>query len=218
MSTALTKPSQFAFEPSDIESAYKLSKILFAGQLLPSSIKSPEAALTIIAAGRELGLTAMQSLQGIYIVDGRLSLSIKLRLALIWRSGHCEFFNLLKSDETEAVFETQRAGKSAAVKLSYTMQDAQRAGLVKKSNWMTNPKPMLRWRAAGQLIDLVYPDVIGNMTAEEGDEEEFVPAAVKSRSDALADSLMGKPPSVTVVAPATPPSNHVIDTMEEPAS
>jgi hypothetical protein len=207
MSTALAKPSQFAFEPTDLDGAYRLAKVLFAGQLLPSSIKSPEAALTIIAAGRELGLTAMQSIQGIYIVDGKLSLATKLRVALIWRSGACEYFNMLKSDEKEATFETKRVGGSAPAKLTYTMEDAQRAGLAKKSNWVTNPKPMLRWRCIGQLCDLVYPDIIGNMTAEDDDEPTPVTPA-KSRSEALADSLSGMPPSVAV--------NAVTATFEEP--
>jgi len=200
MSTALTKPNQFAFEPNDLDGAYKLAKVLFAGQLLPSSIKSPEAALTIIAAGRELGLTAMQSIQGIYIVDGKLSLSTKLRVALIWRSGVCEYFNMLQSNEKEATFETKRVGASAPMKLSYTIEDAVRAGLAKKNNWVTNPKPMLRWRCIGQLCDLAYPDVIGNMTAEEGDEETIPSGPAKSRSEILADSLSGMPPSVTVNA------------------
>ena len=51
-----------------------------------------------------------------------------------------------------------------AYTLTYTMDDARRAGLVKPdSAWETYPANMLRWRAIGFWLDVVMPDIIGGM-------------------------------------------------------
>ena len=49
-------------------------------------------------------------------------------------------------------------------KVTFTMDDAKRAGLVKSGGaWESYPSNMLRWRALGYAADQVFPDVIGGM-------------------------------------------------------
>ena len=77
-----TSLALYAFEPPGIPEAVKLAQILVASRLLPRAISTPEAAVTVIMAGRELGLTAMQSLRSIHIIEGKPTMSADLMVAL----------------------------------------------------------------------------------------------------------------------------------------
>lgn len=148
------------FEPGSIEEAYRLAKLLVASDLLPRTIRTPEAAFTIIATGRELGLTAMQSLRSIHVIEGKPSLSADLIAALVkTRSDVCAYFRLVESTDKIATYETHRKGEPSPTRMSFTWEDAQRAGVVGKDNWKRYPAAMLRARAITSLARAVYPDL-----------------------------------------------------------
>lgn len=135
------------------------------------AIKSPEAAFFIIATGLELGLSPMQSLRAIHIIEGKPVLSASLLVALAKRHPDCEYFRLVSSSPTEATFETKRRGDPAATRKTWTMQDAQRAQLAGRANWQKHPTAMLEARCSAALARAVYPDLLlGVYEESEGDE------------------------------------------------
>jgi hypothetical protein len=149
-----------AFEPRDIDEGYELAKLLVASGLMPRGVQRPEAAFAIIAAGRELGLTAMQSLRSIHIVEGNPTLSADLVAALCKsRSDVCLYFRLVESTDKIATYETHRRGEPAPTSMSFTWEDAQRAGVTGKDNWKKYPAAMLRARCITALARAVYPDL-----------------------------------------------------------
>ena len=149
-----------ALEPNDIGSAYDLAKILAAGRLLPRSLQNPEAAFTVIMAGRELGLTAMQSLRSIYFFDGKLTMSADLMVSLVKRSPVCKSLELIEHTDERVTYETHRVGEEKPTRMSWTIEDAKRAGLMGKDNWKKHPRQMLRARCAAEICRAVYPDVM----------------------------------------------------------
>lgn len=149
-----------AFEPRNIAEGFRLAEILSESMLLPKHASRPAAAFAIIAAGRELGLTAMQSLRSIHIIEGKPTLSADLIVALCKsRSDVCEWFRLVESSDRVATYETQRRGEPVPTKMSFSIEDAQRAALTGKDNWKKYPAAMLRARAAASLARAVYPDL-----------------------------------------------------------
>ena len=159
MSTAIVPATQ-AFEPSNAEQAFAIAKTLVASRLLPKSIGTPEAAFTIIMTGRELGLTAMQSLRSIHVIEGKPTLSADLMLALTKRSAECEWFRLVESTPEIATYETKRRGEPEATRMSFTIKEAQAAGLASKENYKRHPTAMLRARCVAALARAVYPDLL----------------------------------------------------------
>jgi hypothetical protein len=156
---SLAKTEQ-AFEPRSINEAMHLAGLLVASRLLPRSVATPEAAFAIIATGRELGLTAMQSLRTIHVIEGKPTLSADLIAALCKsRRDVCQFFMLVESTDKVARYKTQRVGEPQPTTMSYTIEDAQRAGLVGKDNWRKHPAAMLRARCITALARAVYPDL-----------------------------------------------------------
>jgi len=171
--TTVTTGATLAFEPRDIADAVRLAQILVASRLLPRSIATPEAAFAVICTGRELGLTAMQSLRSIHIIEGKPTMSADLMVALCKKSSVCRYFRLVESTAERAVYETARRDDPEPTRLAFTMHEAQAAGVSGKDNWKRFPAAMLRARAASALVRAVYPDVLlGVYDSDSGELEE----------------------------------------------
>lgn len=158
-------------EPRSMREAQALAENMHASRLFLASYGTPQAVLSTILAGRELGLQAMASLRTIHIVEGRPTLSADLIRALVLRSGLAKYFRCIERTHERATFETQR-GDDPPIALTYTIAEATIAGLVKeKSGWIKNPADMLVARASAKLARLVYPDLTtGLYTPEEMQE------------------------------------------------
>lgn len=151
------------FAPRTMGEAWKLSETFHESGLLPRGVSSPAAAFTIIATGAELGLSPMASLRSIHIIEGKPVLSAALIAGIVQRRPDlCEGFALVESSDTIATYETTRRGQ-APVRMSFTIEQAQRAGLTGKDNWRKYPHAMLRARASAELARAVYPDVVGGL-------------------------------------------------------
>jgi hypothetical protein len=195
MALAKVEPVQMrqadrAFEPNSMEEAYRLAKILVASRMLPRHLGTPEAAFAVIIAGRELGLTAMQSTRSLFFVEGKVTLSADLMVALVKKHPECEYFRVVEATSERCICETKRSGEEPT-RMEWTMADAQRASLTGKDNWKKYPKSMLRARASSELCRAVYPDAL--MGVYEPDELQREPA---QRTPA---------PAMVVVEPAPAP-------------
>lgn len=158
-------------DPRNLEEARTLAMDMFQARLF-SSYGTPQAILSTVMVGREMGIPAMASLRGIHIVEGKHALSSALIVGLVLKSGLAEFFEPLEFDETKAVFETKRKGARNAVKLTYTLEMAKTAGLVKpNSNWVKSPMAMCIARAQAMLARLIYPDLLAGVYTPEELEE-----------------------------------------------
>lgn len=147
-------------EPRSMREAQALAENMHHSRLFLAGYGTPQAVLSTILAGRELGLQAMASLRAIHIVEGRPTLSADLIRALVIRSGLARYFRCTERTKERATFETQR-GDDPPIALTYTIEEAAAAGLVKdKSGWVKSPADMLVARASAKLARLVYPDVV----------------------------------------------------------
>ncbi len=170
-SLAVRKPTALAstaYEPQSVSEGYALAKYLAGSGMLGKDIKSPEQALTVMIAGRELGFTAMQSLRAIYIVEGRVTLSADAMVALVLRSDLCEYLTLVESTPDNCTYKTKRRGQDEVV-MSFNTADANKAGL--KATHDKYPAIMKRHRCASNICRAVYPDVVLGMFSPEEMEE-----------------------------------------------
>jgi hypothetical protein len=136
-------------------------------------VKRPEEAAVILLTGRELGLSPMQSLRGIYVVNGAPVLSSDLLVAVVRRSGLCASWRVVESTPDACTITTIRQGESESTTKTWTMLDAKRAQVTGKPIWAQYPAQMLRHRCAADLAREVYPDVVlGLYTPEEMDGVE----------------------------------------------
>jgi 5'-3' exonuclease len=153
-------------EPRSIHEAKDVATAMFQARLFNGYGNAP-AVLSTVMAGRELGLPAVASLRAFHIVDGKHCLAADAIRALVMKSGQAKFFRCTERTNDRATFETQR-GDDPVMAVSFSMEDAQRAGVVKKgSGWEKHPADMLVARASSKLARLVYPDVVFGLYSPE---------------------------------------------------
>lgn len=86
---AVRTPVQFGGPLAGLDEAYRLSQNLAVANVMPRDLRGkPSDVLAIILYGQDLGLSPMQAIQGIYVVEGRPTLSAQMWIALARRAGH----------------------------------------------------------------------------------------------------------------------------------
>lgn len=113
--------------------------------LIPKDyVGHPNRILAAFATGRELGIGPMASLRALYIVEGRPTASYDFWIARLKQAGYgVEWVE--HNSERAVVKLTDPAGHTHED--FYTIQMADRARLLGKSNWKNYPETMLMARA-----------------------------------------------------------------------
>jgi len=196
-------------ETTEVALAY--AELFVKSGLMPPDVDTVEKAAVIMLAGLDLGLSAVQSLNNIYIVKQRPALKASLMVALVKQSENCEYFIDVTpegEEETRAIFETKRKGEPKKQRAEFNVDDAKAAELLnhpKREVWQKFRAAMLRARAASILARLVYPDVtMGYYTTDEAlDYDE--PVSIDGRIDysdvkPLVDAIKAAPDVATLIA------------------
>jgi 5'-3' exonuclease len=172
--TALAKvPVRFEdeLEPRTLGNASILSDKIVNSRLY-SNFANSDATLGIILAGREMGMRAMESLRAFHIVEGKPTLHAHLIVARAKQHQDCEYFQMIESSNTKAIYETKNRRNRTPTRLEYTIEQAQQSGLAPevirtkkvgegkdtRGNWEKRPDEMLRKTCAVQLARIEYPD------------------------------------------------------------
>ena len=165
----------------------ELSAMAFKSQLLPSSIKSQEAALIIQLKGRELGMSPMTAYANIYIVNGRPGISSEMLLALVRRDMPAAKIQFTKSTDTICEIKSRRPDEDFDTITTYTIDDAKRAGLLGKDNWKNYPTDMLRARAIGRMKRMCFPEIAMGVshTPDELIEDSYIAPNLKDVGPAV---------------------------------
>jgi hypothetical protein len=126
-----------------------------------SGIGGQAGVMMIMLAARELGVPPMQALNGgLNIINGKVELSARMMSALVRRAGHQ--IHVKECTDTSCTLVGKRADTRETQTSSYTIQDAQKAGLIKSGGgWVKFPKDMLFARALSRLSRQLFSDVIG---------------------------------------------------------
>jgi hypothetical protein len=130
---------------------------LVSSGFLPRAVNTPEKAMAIIQTGKELGLGPMQALRSIHIIEGKPTMSADLIAGLALAKLPGSVLRVSESSDKQCVIEAGRAGQKLTT-FTYTMADAQRAGLAGKDNWKKHPRAMLRARAITEAARAIFPD------------------------------------------------------------
>ena len=155
-------------EPQNAGDAYTAAKYMYQSGLY-LKFKNRDAIWAVILRGRELGLGAGTALDNFHVIEGKPALSAQLMQALARKHRDCKYLMLEHGDERSATWETHRDGDPKPVKYTYTIEQAQKAGLLAKKgdNWKNRPDDMLRKTAAVKLIRIVYPEIAAGLYCPE---------------------------------------------------
>jgi len=205
----LTVIEDQAIMPQTFEGMMKQAEVLVRSGLLPVEIKTAAAAVAIMLTGRELGIPPMQAFRSIYVVKGKPTLSAQLMGALIFRAGHS--YSILESTNDRCTIEYKR--KTGEIyRHTFTIDDAQRAGLVGSPTWKQYPKAMLFSRCMSAGARAFMPDVIAGMYTP---EEMAGPAVVDPETgEVLASDEQREEPIDDEWREAAPPATAPLQKAE----
>jgi hypothetical protein len=173
MSTEISTVQPRGLALDTFEDAFRFSKLVATSDFAPKDFRGkPESCLLAIQHGAELGLSPMQSLQSIAVVNGRPSVYGDTALAVCKGSPVCEWVRETIEGEGEhmvAVCQAKRRGDAQPVESRFGVAEAKKAGLWGKGGpWTQYPRRMLQMRARGFALRDAFPDVLrGLVTAEE---------------------------------------------------
>jgi hypothetical protein len=166
------------FEPTDIGSLELFAKIISNSELAPKDYRGKlENCMVAMMMGRELGLSPIQALQGIAVINGRPSVWGDAMWALV--VSHPEFMGFeetVTDAEATCTVKRSRRGALSSVTETFSLKDANFAGLIgrkdrdgkpTKTPWDTYPKRMMMWRARTFAARSLFPDALKGLTSYE---------------------------------------------------
>lgn len=197
-------PAQLAYRARDtfgiLTDAVDLAAVIANTDMVPTGLRGrADAVVAVILAGHELGLGPMQSLQTIDLIQGRPALSPEGMRALVLSAGHG--LDVESGDDYAMVSGHRRewADPDRWRSFGFTLEDAKRAGLTQKENWVKYPRDMLIARATGRACRAIFADVIRGLSYTGEEIESFA----STPPDAMAGGqtrTRGRGPSVEAAA------------------
>jgi hypothetical protein len=188
MTTEISTQRASGLALQSFDDAFRFSKMVAASEFAPKDFKNkPESCLLAIQHGSEVGLSPMQSLQSIAVINGRPTIWGDAALALVQACPVCEYVREYmegEGDNLTAVCEAKRQGYPSPSVSRFSVADAKKASLWGKSGpWTQYPSRMLQLRARGFALRNAFADALrGLVTAEEAQD---YPQAEAAREPAM---------------------------------
>jgi hypothetical protein len=184
-----------AMTPTLWEMIDRMAPVMHQSRLF--GVSSPAAAAAIMVKGHELGLSLAASFDLIHVIDGKSGLSPRGALAILHASPDIANIAISRITDDKGAYLghecTIRRRNGFEYTARFTMDDANRAGLVKaNSGWTKYPENMCLWRAVGFAADVAAPDIIGGMkTADQygaaiSDQGDVIPGEWGELTDTAA--------------------------------
>jgi hypothetical protein len=148
---------------------------LFEQSGLFPDIKNYAQAAVKIMAGRELGLTPVESINTVYITSGKIGVETKVFLARIKRGKKYDYSVEFEYGENPTskkkylkearvtIYQINNDAKEPLGKASFSAQDVVTIGKGNSSVYAAYPELMYFYRAASKAIRLYCPDVLEGM-------------------------------------------------------
>jgi hypothetical protein len=173
---------------ASFDDAFRVAKMVASSPFAPKDFQGkPELCFLAMQHGGEVGLSPMQSLQSIAVINGRPTIWGDAALALVQACPVCEYVREYmegEGDNLTAVCEAKRQGYPSPSVSRFSVADAKKASLWGKTGpWTQYPSRMLQLRARGFALRNAFADALrGLVTAEEAQD---YPQAEAAREPAM---------------------------------
>lgn len=150
-------------EVEAMKDAATMARGMAAGGFIPDHWmrdKNPEQAIAAMAAailyGAELGLSAMKSLNELFIVRGKPAMYSRTMAGLVRAAGYV--LEPVEESDSKCVWRAYRDGSWKYSE--WTMERAQLAGYTNNKLYATEPKAMLRAKCITEVCRIAFQDVL----------------------------------------------------------
>lgn len=199
----------------ELDAAGRIAGVLCSTEFVPKGLRgNVEATAAAILTGRELGLSPMNSLANIFVVQGRPAMYARSMVALVLSHGH-EIERTAATEQSVTV-RARRKGSQNWQTFEWTMARAQKAGYTSNALYSKDPIAMLTAKAQTEACRTMFADVLSGMAATSVEEIELNDApAVEPTQSGAAPSPVKR--TVKRRAQVKAPEPQVPDLPEPPA-
>jgi hypothetical protein len=172
-------------KPQTVTEAMKMAEIISKSSFAPKGMQNkPGDILLCWQLGAEIGLSLIQALQNIAVINGKPSIYGDAALAVV--QGHPHYMNHrewyegdVKSGTRTAYCAIMRRGSPEHI-VGFSIDDAKKAALWGKSGpWSQYPDRMLQMRARGFAMRDKFSDALRGIITREEAEDYQQPEPVK---------------------------------------
>jgi len=152
----------------------KLARAFVASGMFGRDMDKISKGITKIMAGQELGLAPFASMRAVHVIEGNATLSSNTMAAMVKASPKYDYEIVSKDNMAcEIKFIEMRDGDRHDLGIqSFTIEDAQTAGLAHKNNWKNHPEAMIFARCVSNGVRTYCPDVFSGMAVYTPEELE----------------------------------------------
>ena len=183
--------------PSNLKEAMEYATIIANSAMVPKTYQGKAADILVaVQMGAELGLKPIQALQNIAVINGKPSVYGDALLALVQAHSSFEDIKEWYDEKTNTVFCTVKRKNQTEHTVSFSIEDAKKAGLWGKTGpWTQYPKRMMQMRARGFALRDKFADALGGLiTVEEAQDYQVVDMPEKNvthvtKTDMLSNKL-----------------------------
>lgn len=166
----------------EIDTIFRLAKGLSQSGFFSDAREAGEAFAKLVF-GRDLGISATQAMTDIHIIEGKPEMSANLQAAKVRSSDRYEYRIVTLTDERCEIAFTMD-GEDLHPTSVFTIEDAKRAGLVRKTRsgqpgtWEKYPRNLLFARTMSNGVAFHCPDVTNGIRVyAEGEVERAITTA-----------------------------------------
>ncbi|RHA38688.1 hypothetical protein [Cellulomonas rhizosphaerae] len=215
MSTELTVPgaagtvSLIQQTALELTAAHQIASAIAGTSFVPQHFRGkPDECAVAILYGATIDFDPVTAIQQIYVIGGKPALYARAMVAVVLSKGH----DIWVEEEApgKVTVAGRRKGSDRVQKITWTTEDARRAGYTSNKKYDTDPRAMLYARASGDIARRIAPDALMGMayTVEEL-ELGITPESAAARSERS---------GVSRLRAAVPPKDEVDEAFETPAA
>jgi hypothetical protein len=172
------------------DEVFTLAERINKSSIVPSAYRGKAGDIAVaILYGQELGLAPMTALNRIVVIDGKPTLDAQGMTAVIRQAGHSLTGT---TTATSATVTGTRGDNGDTMTVTFTIEDAKKAGLTSKSGWQKYPADMCWARSVSRIGRELFSDcLLGfSYTPEEAD---FSGTTVFSEGVSVAEATVVEP-------------------------
>jgi len=141
-------------------------------------MKTPDQALPLMLVAQAEGQHPATITQDYDIIQGKAARKTHSVLARFQQMGGTVEWHELSDVIADATFAHKSGGK---LRMTWTFDQAKKAGLTGKDNWKNYPRAMLRARCIAEGIRAVYPAALGGMMVSEEAQDQDTERIVEEK-------------------------------------
>ena len=144
-------------------------------------IQTPAQALALGLLCQAEGRHPAEAARDYHIISGKPSLKSEAMLARFQQAGGKVEWHEYGHEAVSGTFSHPQGG---SLKVSWTIQDATRAGLTGNPTWKKFPRQMLKARCISEAVRGIFPGVLSGLYAPE-EVQEFAPVQVQTEPEPI---------------------------------